>query len=218
MSDVKYFLAYSIPLSAIVGMEIGGVWSFTTVLYAFGFIPICEAFLKPNPEKLNEEKIQNRLTNRFFDLMLYFNIFIVFSILIMGIGQLTSQSLLVHERIGLVLSVGIVLGTNGLNVAHELGHRTTFWERTLAKFLLMPALYMHFYIEHNFGHHQNVGTPKDPATSKKINRFSHFGLAQLLVKCAMRFSFKKTSLKIKNGVFLACTMISFFISCFSCFI
>ena len=61
MSDVKYFLAYSIPLSAIVGMEIGGVWSFTTVLYAFGFIPICEAFLKPDPEKLNEEKIQNRV-------------------------------------------------------------------------------------------------------------------------------------------------------------
>tara|TARA_B100002019_G_scaffold74573_1_gene64447 strand:- start:9 stop:617 length:609 start_codon:yes stop_codon:yes gene_type:complete len=25
---------------------------------------------------------------------------------------------------------------------------------------------MHFYIEHNFGHHINVATPKDPATSK----------------------------------------------------
>ena len=61
MSDVKYFLAYSIPLSAIVGMEMGGVWSFTTVLYSFGFIPIWEAFLKPNPEKLNEEKIQKSL-------------------------------------------------------------------------------------------------------------------------------------------------------------
>lgn len=26
---------------------------------------------------------------------------------------------------------------------------------------------MHFYIEHNYGHHVNVGTSKDPATSKK---------------------------------------------------
>ena len=25
---------------------------------------------------------------------------------------------------------------------------------------------MHFYIEHNFGHHVNVGTPKDGATAK----------------------------------------------------
>ena len=25
---------------------------------------------------------------------------------------------------------------------------------------------MHFYIEHNFGHHLNVGTPKDGATAR----------------------------------------------------
>jgi alkane 1-monooxygenase len=26
---------------------------------------------------------------------------------------------------------------------------------------------MHFYIEHNFGHHKNVATPEDPASAKK---------------------------------------------------
>ena len=25
---------------------------------------------------------------------------------------------------------------------------------------------MHFYLEHNFGHHKNVATPQDPATSR----------------------------------------------------
>ena len=28
-----------------------------------------------------------------------------------------------YEFIGLIISVGIVLGVNGINVAHELGHR-----------------------------------------------------------------------------------------------
>ena len=32
--------------------------------------------------------------------------------------------------------------------------------------LLLPSFYMHFYIEHNFGHHQNAATPDDPATAK----------------------------------------------------
>ena len=32
--------------------------------------------------------------------------------------------------------------------------------------MFLPCLYMHFYIEHNFGHHVNVGTPKDGATAK----------------------------------------------------
>ena len=66
-----------------------------------------------------------------------------------------------HEMIGKVLSLGILLATNGINVVYELGHRTNQTERSLAKLLLCPSLYMHFYIEHNFGHHKNVSTPKD---------------------------------------------------------
>ena len=203
MNDVKYLLAYTIPISAIVGMEIGGIWSYTTVLYAFGLIPLWEALLKPNPEKLNEEKIQNRLANRFFDLMLYFNIVIVFSILLLGIEHLTSESLPLYERIGLVFSFGIVLGTNGINVAHELGHRTTLWERTLAKFLLMPALYMHFYIEHNFGHHQNVGTPKDPATSKKNQSVFSFWITSIIGQIRSAIKLQKSLLKNKKQGFFS---------------
>ena len=58
-----------------------------------------------------------------------------------------------------------MMATNGINVAHELGHRKSFFSRTCSKLLLMPSQYMHFYIEHNFGHHINVATPKDPASA-----------------------------------------------------
>lgn len=55
----------------------------------------------------------------------------------------------------------------GINVGHELGHRSTKLEQTLAKMLLLPALYMHFFIEHNKGHHKNVGTDADPASARR---------------------------------------------------
>ena len=64
------------------------------------------------------------------------------------------------------LSAGILLATNAINVAHELGHRKPYFERFMSKLLYMPCLYMHFYIEHNFGHHLHVGTPEDGATAK----------------------------------------------------
>ena len=51
-------------------------------------------------------------------------------------------------------------------MAHELGHRKTAVERALSKLLLLPSLYMHFYIEHNFSHHLNAATTEDPATEK----------------------------------------------------
>ena len=74
----------------------------------------------------------------------------------------TVAAMLLHESgyevIGLTISLGIVLSSNGINVAHELGHRNNTIEKTLSKLLLIPSLYMHFYIEHNFGHHKNVAT------------------------------------------------------------
>ncbi|HAD11787.1 MAG TPA: alkane 1-monooxygenase, partial [Saprospirales bacterium] len=41
------------------------------------------------------------------------------------------------------------VGANGINVAHELGHRSQRSEQWLAQLMLLPALYQHFFIEHN---------------------------------------------------------------------
>ena len=38
---------------------------------------------------------------------------------------------------------------------------------------------MHFYIEHNFGHHLKVATPEDGATAKPTKAFIRSGLALL---------------------------------------
>ena len=61
--------------------------------------------------------------------------------------------------------MGLVCGIFGINVGHELGHRKPVYERIMARALLLTSLYMHFYIEHNRGHHKHVGTPSDPATA-----------------------------------------------------
>ena len=101
------------------------------------------------------------------------------------------------------MSFGIVLGTNGINVAHELGHRKTKWERFLAKVLLMPAFYMHFYIEHNFGHHLNVGTPSDPATSKKNQSVFSFWFTSITGQIKNAIRIQKNLLKNKKVKFFS---------------
>jgi len=102
MKDLKYFLSYTIPLSALIGIQVGGIWTFTTVFYAFGFIPIWEALITPSSEKLSEEQIEHRLANRFFDGMLYFNILIVYGMLFYGLYYLSSYEAGLLERLGLV--------------------------------------------------------------------------------------------------------------------
>lgn len=180
MSDLKYLFAYTIPLMTLVSISYNGILTFATPLYAFIFIPLLEIILKDYDSKYSESQKEKRLNNILFDILLYLNIPFVFGLLAYGFWVLETKSLLPFEMVGIVLSLGILLATNAINVAHELGHRKTQRERTLSKLLLLPCLYMHFYLEHNFGHHKNVATPEDPATSKKNQSVYHFWITSVL--------------------------------------
>jgi len=180
MSDLKYLFAYSIPLMTLVSISYNGILTFATPLYAFIFIPLLEIILKDYDREYSESQKEKRLNNILFDILLYLNIPFVFGLLAYGFWVLETKSLTPIEMVGIVLSLGILLATNAINVAHELGHRKTQRERTLSKLLLLPCLYMHFYLEHNFGHHKNVATPEDPATSKKNQSVYHFWITSVL--------------------------------------
>lgn len=166
LSDLKYLSAYSIPLVAIASFLLGENWAFFTPVFAFVLIPILEIILPQNTENLTKEQASSKLKNKFFDLLLYLNLPIVYGIIGYFLWSLSWANYSTTALIGYTFSVGIVLGANGINVAHELGHRKTAWERTLGKILLIPAQYMHFYIEHNFGHHLHAATANDPASAK----------------------------------------------------
>lgn len=166
MKDLKYLTAMTLPLSALIGLYFKEYWCFFTPVYAFVLIPILEILLPHDPSNHEGEKRTEKETNPIFDWMLYLNVPVVFGLVAYTLLDITENNYAIYELIGLALSLGIVLGTNGINVAHELGHRKKIIERHLGKLLLLPSLYMHFYIEHNFGHHAHAATHEDPATAK----------------------------------------------------
>ncbi len=180
--DIKYLLAYTGPISAIIALYYQGLFSYSTVIYAYIMIPILELIISNQREddEFNDSEKESRLKNRFFDLMLYFNLPLTFGVLGWGFSIISSHSLETYEVIGLTISLGIILSSNGINVAHELGHRNSIIEKTLSKLLLIPSLYMHFFIEHNFGHHKNVATNEDPATAKKNQSLYSFWITSVI--------------------------------------
>ncbi|MGB0376867.1 MAG: alkane 1-monooxygenase [Flavobacteriaceae bacterium] len=181
LKDLKYLFAYTVPAVTYLSLQFPeGWWSYGAVIYAFGVIPLVEIFVRSADENLTPEQIDTRKTQWFFDVLLYVNPFLVFALVAFGFYQWQTLSLTTAEQIGMILSLGICLGTNGINVAHELGHRKSRGERTLAKLLLLPSLYMHFYIEHNFGHHRNVATPADPASAPFGKTVYEFWLRSVL--------------------------------------
>jgi len=157
MKDLKYICAYTIPIMAILGLWLKDIYTYLTPIYAFGLIPLIELFTTASNKNLKQDQAQNKNKKKIFDWMLYINLPLVYGILIASLIICSSNYLQTYELIGIIISTGIVLGTNGINVGHELGHRFSN-ERFIGKALLLPSLYMHFYIEHN--------TPEDPATAK----------------------------------------------------
>lgn len=68
--------------------------------------------------------------------------------------------------LGAALSAG-VLAASGVNLGHEMGHKVNDQGQQLAtKLALALSGYGHFAIEHNKGHHKDVATPEDPASSR----------------------------------------------------
>ncbi|WP_027394503.1 alkane 1-monooxygenase [Aquimarina latercula] len=165
MKDLKYISAYTIPVVAFLSIWLQGIYTYLTPIYVFGLIPFLELFTSASNENLEEDLRLSKSKKRLFDWLLYINLPLIYSILFYAIYTITKNTLSLYEIIGIIISTGIVLGANGINVGHELGHRFTN-ERFIAKALLLPSLYMHFYIEHNFGHHLKAATTEDPATAK----------------------------------------------------
>ncbi len=203
MRDLKYLVAFTIPLVALLSVSFKGVWSFATPVYAFVILPTLELIFPVDNYNLQENETASKLKNKLFDWMLYLNLPIVFGILIFSLLQITSAQLQTYEVVGLVFSVGIVLGVNGINVGHELGHRQSTNERFIGKALLLPSLYMHFYIEHNFGHHLHAATKEDPATARYNQSVYSFWFTSTLRQYFSAWDIQNKLLKNNNLSFFS---------------
>jgi alkane 1-monooxygenase len=78
MKDLKYLAALTIPISALISIYFKEYWSFFTLIYVFGIIPLLEMLLPQNMTNYSESELKNKKVNPLFDWMLYLNLPIVF--------------------------------------------------------------------------------------------------------------------------------------------
>ncbi len=203
MKDLKYLAAFSIPFVAYIGLFFKGDLVFLTPVYAFIIIPLLELVFPIDTHNLSSEDREHNLKKTIFDWLLYLNLPVVYGLLIYGMYEVSITKLTTSEIIGMIISMGIVLGVNGINVAHELGHRQTTNERFIGKALLLPSLYMHFYIEHNFGHHLHAATPEDPATARYNQSVYSFWFTSVFRQYTSSWKIQKKLLKNNNKSFFS---------------
>lgn len=171
----KYFLPIIvIPCLMYISFTYLGYWSFFAFAFVYVLLPLAEFIFTGTDENFTKDEEETERKDVFYDVLIYTMVPMQYFILLMYLNTITTQSLQWYEFVGVTLGMGLSCGALGINVAHELGHRTKKYEQFMAKALLLSTLYMHFFIEHNRGHHKNVSTPLDPATSRFNESFYAF--------------------------------------------
>lgn len=165
-NDLKYILAYLGSIVAYVSISLAGYYSCGVAILFFIVLPILDFFATGTKDNVKEDHEDSHSNNKFFSILLYLNFPIVLFLLITFFNQISSGHLSGNEMMGITISMGLIIGANGINVAHELGHRSEKLDLFIAKFLLMIAFYMQFNIEHNRGHHKFVATREDPSSAR----------------------------------------------------
>ena len=199
MNRYGFLLAFALPLMVVVGFLLGGAWNFLTVGFSYYLLPLLDLAsgqprFKPAPDEVTVlEK------DPWYRSLLYLGAAAHFAVLLFGAWAVTHVAFSWYAELGFILSIGTVTGSLGIVIAHELGHHLKTSDRVLSRGILASVCYMHFYVEHNRGHHSHVATPEDPASARYGESLYAFLPRTLVGSFVHAWQLEKTRLA-KSGI------------------
>jgi alkane 1-monooxygenase len=135
------------------------------VLFSYVVVPLLDVLLGVDRSNPPESAVPRLDADRYYRRITYALVPVLWAAFVFCAWFVASHDLPWHGVLAVVLSCGAVGGFS-INLGHELGHKGTALERWLARLVLALTAYGHFNIEHNRGHHRDVATPADPASSR----------------------------------------------------
>ena len=199
MGKIKYFGAYVIPLLGLYTFNTTGIYAYLGLFLIYIIIPIIEHVLPQNTYNLNKVEKELARKDLFFDLLLYLIVFLHLFIVYTFLVHISDPNLSLLDLIASVLMMGTILGVNGINVGHELGHKTDKpFKMFLAHIILTTSMQNHFIPYHNGGHHRDVATPEDLSSAKVGDNFYFFGLKSQIGGYFKTWKLEAQRLKFEN--------------------
>ncbi|MDO8699731.1 MAG: fatty acid desaturase [Rhodoferax sp.] len=148
------------------------------VIFVYGAIPLLDMVLGEDRSNPPEAEVPALEADKYYRYVTYASVPVLWASFLISVWFIGTHELAWPTQLALLLAAG-VSGGIGINLGHELGHKSTPLERWLAKIVLAPTAYGHFFIEHNRGHHRDVATPSDPASSRMGETIYTFVLREM---------------------------------------
>jgi len=178
-----WLLSLFVPMLAAVGPglylltgEIAALW--LPVVFNYLVIPAADYLMGTDRSNPPESAVPALEADRYYRFVTYALVPILWIAFAFSAWFVVSYELPWYGMLAMVFSTGGV-GGYCINLGHELGHKRSELERWLAKLVLAVTGYGHFFIEHNRGHHRDVATPDDPASSRMGESIYRFVLREM---------------------------------------
>lgn len=196
LKKAGFFTAFILGLLAFYGFYAGGIQLYLPVLFAFVILPLIDQWVGVDKENVPPSQAALVAEEFYYRFITYAWVYFQLIFIFWATHAVSLNSLHTGwEWLGFVLGVSLITGGIGITVAHELGHKKSGLEQFYSKVLLMTVCYMHFFIEHNRGHHVYVATPEDPATARKNEDFFRFWVRSVFVGYAHAWQHEHARLK-----------------------
>ena len=204
MSKTKYIGAYIVPVLGLITFNSSGIFAYSGLFFLYVLVPLFEQIITSNGYNLNQFEKELSRKDSFFDWILYISVpihlFVVYQFLI----TISNPILPLSNMIADILMMGTILGVNGINIGHELGHKTDHLIKSvLAHIMLLTAIQNHFIPYHNGGHHRDVATPDDLSSAKEGDVFYFFAIRSQIGGYFKTWELEKRRLKVqgKNTIY-----------------
>lgn len=179
-----WLLSLFVPTLGLIGPALyllvspSELWLWLSPLFFYFGIPLLDALIGEDPSNPPESEVPALEADPYYRWITYLLVPVLWASFIAICVFVASQPLSATGLLAMIINTGGGLGF-AINLGHEMGHKKSTLERWLAKLALAPACYGHFYIEHNRGHHRDVATPVDPASSRMGESIYRFVLREM---------------------------------------
>ena len=165
----------AIALHAQTGQQ---AWLAMPLILSYVLLPIADWIVGEDQNNPPEAVVRQLDADRYYRWLTYLVVPLHFAALIGSAWWAGTQPLSAWAFFVFAIAAGATSGL-GINTGHELGHKKSVVERSLAKLVLAVPAYGHFWVDHNRGHHRDVATPADPASSRFGESIYRFALREI---------------------------------------
>lgn len=164
-----------LPLAGLAGWRVTGAeaWFWLTPVVLYLAVPLLDHLLGEDETNPPEALVPELEQDRWYRWLTWATVPVIWLTVAIAAWAAVEGGLGGFGWLGLALSAGWAGGA-GINVGHELGHKKGALETWLGRAALAPPCYGHFIVEHVRGHHRDVATPEDPASSRLGENYYRF--------------------------------------------